>query len=387
MTAAPFQKTHNSAAASGTTLVLSSWTDATGTAASGNVAAGSFLGIKVWYEAGNSTVTVTDSAGQTWTEDATVFTNDGGTRSRTFYFNNSASASALTITVTYGTAVINRAAVAFNATGVDPSAYLSGGHSDVPPTASTATDGLSIAATPSTQPALVVGIARDFPGDAGAPAFGTGFNDFGTGINLGGTNGARVEWKRVTSTSSLNVTFTAGFGSHDYSLNYFVLKETVSGSPYTLTAAQGSYTNTGQAANLAHGYVLTAAQGVYTYTGSDAYRDIAMAAAQGSYTNTGQSANLVFARTLTASQGSYTVNGQTVALRYSGAPSTAVYKKWLPLQFAARMPWLRYAGFEAAALSEAQGTAAWARRQVLTWNIEVDVHSVPSHPRTHPSFP
>ena len=108
---------------------------------------------------------------------------------------------------------------------------------------------------------------------------------------------------------------------------------------YTITAAQGSYTLTGQAANLLQGYLVTAAQGSYSLTGQAAtfsrtyivvagqgsYSLTGQAAAlsqgygfqaeQGSYALTGQAANLLTAQILTAAQGSYSLSGQTVDLR------------------------------------------------------------------------
>mgnify|MGYP001558495231 CR=1 FL=1 len=108
---------------------------------------------------------------------------------------------------------------------------------------------------------------------------------------------------------------------------------------YTITAAQGSYTLSGQAVNLLQGYLVSAAQGSYSLAGQATtfqrtYIAVAdqgsyslsgqaaalghgygFAAAQGSYALTGQSASLLTARILTAAQGSYALTGQTVDLR------------------------------------------------------------------------
>ncbi len=108
---------------------------------------------------------------------------------------------------------------------------------------------------------------------------------------------------------------------------------------YTITAAQGSYTLSGQAANLLQGYLVSAGQGSYSLTGQAAtfsrtYIAVAgqgsysltgqaaglnqgygFAADQGSYALTGQSANLLTAQILTAAQGSYALTGQSVDLR------------------------------------------------------------------------
>jgi hypothetical protein len=87
-----------------------------------------------------------------------------------------------------------------------------------------------------------------------------------------------------------------------------------------LTAAQGTYTLTGQAMTPKAGRLLTAAQGAYTLTGQAAALTVArlLTAAQGAYTLTGQAMLPKAARLLTAAQGSYTLTGYDVTLTYSG---------------------------------------------------------------------
>lgn len=74
----------------------------------------------------------------------------------------------------------------------------------------------------------------------------------------------------------------------------------VGGTSYTLTAAQGSFTLTGQDANLVVGRLpLTADQGAYTLTGQDAtltydQNFYTVTADAGSFTLTGQSAGLTY---------------------------------------------------------------------------------------------
>lgn len=115
---------------------------------------------------------------------------------------------------------------------------------------------------------------------------------------------------------------------------------------YTLTAAQGSYSLTGQTANLARAYapmaaaqgsygltgqnatlsytvarIITADQGLYTVVGSDALVDIGMNAEFGEYDLNGQDVTLDYAgithRTLTADQGSYALNGQDMSMLWA----------------------------------------------------------------------
>lgn len=90
-----------------------------------------------------------------------------------------------------------------------------------------------------------------------------------------------------------------------------------SGAPqsYTLTAAQGSYTETGQSAGLYKGYLVLSNNGSFSEAGqvSDLKVSRILAFSQGSYTQTGQSANLNKGVTMIASQGSYVESGQTAS--------------------------------------------------------------------------
>lgn len=59
--------------------------------------------------------------------------------------------------------------------------------------------------------------------------------------------------------------------------------------------------------------------------------------------------------------------------------------RWLPMELALRLSWLRrYEGMRAAAIAEAEGAAQWAKF-ALYRNVKVDVHSVPGYPR--PNWP
>lgn len=107
---------------------------------------------------------------------------------------------------------------------------------------------------------------------------------------------------------------------------------------YLLTADYGSYSLTGQAANLLYGRTLLATNGSYTLSGQDAglvstrllacdygsyslsgqdaglNRGFTMTADQGSYTLTGHDSGLLATRTITAAQGSYLLSGQAAGL-------------------------------------------------------------------------
>lgn len=91
---------------------------------------------------------------------------------------------------------------------------------------------------------------------------------------------------------------------------------------YTLTADTGSYTQTGQDANLLLGRVVQADSGAYTYTGTDVnllYGRL-ISAETGAYVYTGIDADLIYTPiggyTLTADPGSYALTGVDVNLNY-----------------------------------------------------------------------
>jgi hypothetical protein len=101
------------------------------------------------------------------------------------------------------------------------------------------------------------------------------------------------------------------------------------GATYTLTAAQGSFSLSGQASTLQAARLLTAAQGSFTLTGQAATLKAArlLTAAQGSYTLTGQDATLTYTGaatyTLVAAQGSFALTGQAATLKASRVLSSA----------------------------------------------------------------
>lgn len=85
---------------------------------------------------------------------------------------------------------------------------------------------------------------------------------------------------------------------------------------YTMAAAQGSFTLTGNAANLTRAFKLTADQASFALAGkaSNLVRGLKVAAAVQSFTLTGNAANLIVGKGLTASTGSFTVTGNASAL-------------------------------------------------------------------------
>lgn len=95
------------------------------------------------------------------------------------------------------------------------------------------------------------------------------------------------------------------------------------GGGYSITAAQGSYALTGQAAAVRTARKLVAAQGSYALTGQAAglKRGYRLVAAAGAYALSGQAAVLRAARRLVAAAGSYALSGQAVTLTYTLARS------------------------------------------------------------------
>lgn len=98
---------------------------------------------------------------------------------------------------------------------------------------------------------------------------------------------------------------------------WFPVAQAAGGSPYSLTAGQGTYTLSGQAATLRAARTIAAAQGTYTLSGQTATLAVArtLAAGQGAYSISGQNVTLIATRTIAAGQGTYSLSGQDATLR------------------------------------------------------------------------
>ena len=120
-------------------------------------------------------------------------------------------------------------------------------------------------------------------------------------------------WKRVLSGAEITELYNGGAG-RDYT---YIAGG--AGPNYTLAAALGTYTLTGQATGLEAARILTALQGSFGLTGQDTalLRGFYLASEQGSFTLTGQAVGLLIARRLIAAQGSYGLTGQDVTLTYT----------------------------------------------------------------------
>ena len=119
------------------------------------------------------------------------------------------------------------------------------------------------------------------------------------------------------------ITYTAFQTS--FQSNAFQIYAGSLGSPgaYTLAAAQGSYSLSGQAVTLRGGRRISCAQGSYSLSGQAAnlLGGKFMVAAQGAYAITGSTAQIDYA--VTASQGAYSLVGQAAILRIARQLSSA----------------------------------------------------------------
>jgi len=97
----------------------------------------------------------------------------------------------------------------------------------------------------------------------------------------------------------------------------------------TLSCAVGAYGLTGQAATLKASRQLTMGQASFAFTGQSAnlLRGVPLPAAMGAFTLTGQAAGLVASRTLTMEQGSFALTGQStlISFLYSLQLAQAIY--------------------------------------------------------------
>lgn len=125
-----------------------------------------------------------------------------------------------------------------------------------------------------------------------------------------------VSWSRALTKSEGIALSMNPWQIFDAPSRPIILNTVAGGATYTITAAQGSYTLTGQAALLTKQSKMTAVQGSYTYTGQAALltKQSKMTAVQGSYSLSGQAALLTKQSKLIAAQGSYSLSGQAAAL-------------------------------------------------------------------------
>lgn len=155
-----------------------------------------------------SSVADDGAAPATWTFRGTLTENDFGARWEV-WTSTALSVGTLTVTATLSAACTDRSMLFIPMTEVSTFDKY---NSQKQLTPGTGTDAVTSTATASltSQPALIVGISTVRFSNT-APAAGTGFTDNGSFIQQGlGTDKVRVESKRVTATTGVAATFTAG---------------------------------------------------------------------------------------------------------------------------------------------------------------------------------
>jgi hypothetical protein len=128
-----------------------------------------------------------------------------------FYFKNSASAGNPAIKATWDVATAGRGIHFREIVNADRSNPLAGHAAQFQATPGVGADGATSGNTAALtgQPALNCGFVNDAAAN-GTPSAGTGFTTGTSGWGFGGTDGARSETKRVTSTAAVAATFTMG---------------------------------------------------------------------------------------------------------------------------------------------------------------------------------
>lgn len=145
-----------------------------------------------------------------------------------------------TITCTLGSSQPYRNICCTNYTSLDNSAANTNNGTNNANPGSAADAVTSTTATPGSQPAMVFGISMDSSGGESSLAAGTGFTNRGTMANTETAFGSktRIEDKRVTSTSAVAATFTAGTGAGRFLTFVTIVPESGGAPAHTRIGAQ-----------------------------------------------------------------------------------------------------------------------------------------------------
>lgn len=186
------------------------------TIATGNtdaaLTAGSVVYFCVGYNAASArTITLADGLGNTYVSDGNI--RDTTTQIGIIWGHGVIDTGGIAdLVATFSAAVSSRSIVLAEYSGIDTTTPFVTGEtaSQNQATPGTGTDGLSSTnITPGGQPAALIGLSFDIIA-ANTPSAGTGFTDRGSLWPFGGGAGyARLEDKRLTSTSAVAATFTA----------------------------------------------------------------------------------------------------------------------------------------------------------------------------------
>lgn len=181
-------------------------------AATSTCLVGSTIAALVLWNSGTSTLptSVVDSASQTYTySGVNVFDNNTSLNFALYYFQNNASATALTITATWATAKTFRGIWPVEFTGASATAFQTaiGNAQDGQGGTTGAITSTNI--TPTSQPCLLHAVSFDATGGASSTVAG-GLSAGTTGLLLTGNTapGGSSGSQRLTSTSAIAATFT-----------------------------------------------------------------------------------------------------------------------------------------------------------------------------------
>lgn len=169
---------------------------------------------------GGTTVTVTDSLGNTYTEVAGALYAGGVSENHSNYrcfYSNVTSAGTPTVTATFGAATSFCGVFASSWSGGSLTPYQAVSTPRKQAGAPATTDGVvSNSVTVATPPALVMGFADAFTAGGGSTlTAGTGYTSMQTGASGGGSHIIRTEYKRVTVSGAQASSWTANFGGVD----------------------------------------------------------------------------------------------------------------------------------------------------------------------------
>lgn len=278
------------------------------------VTSGNGLVLFLFFDSTTTSATVTDSSGTTWALNGSYVQMSGNGESAAVYTPTSAvGAGTHTLTVTF-TGGANAVPFIFEDTN-NTYGTVVGRDVATPGAGQTLTPGGTVGTSGEV---LMAAFDASVAGATNQPVVGTG----GFTSRQTGNAGFVGSWLVGESTTAGGTTpsFAPGTSGASDETGVLALALTSSGGggTFTLSAANGAYVITGEAATFVERFQLTASQGSYTLTGEAAteVEGFNLAAGQGSYVMTGEAATLVTAGSfnLVASNGSYAIAGQSSVL-------------------------------------------------------------------------
>ena len=221
-----------------------------------------------------------------------------------------------TIDVTHGSAKL--AALSWRITGAEDPAIQAPQFSTVATGTSTAPDSSSLSPTGGAKDYLWLALAAYEGEQSLTPTYPTNYSSNQLTVGTG-TGGAIATNCRVSGSNRTNNAASEDPGAYTISVSDDWSAWTVAIHPfsgYVLTAANGSFSLTGQAANTLKGYRAPADSGSFSLSGQDAVlrHGYSLVAGQGAFTLTGNAAGLQATRQLAASFGSFALSGQAAVL-------------------------------------------------------------------------